>query len=88
MNDIVQSQEKSMESHLQFLFRVRGLKSKSFRNKVRSTNGILWVGGVGLQIKKEPWRELGYFLELHTIVSAKYKLFHFLWRYGQIDEAS
>ena len=45
-------------------------------------------GGVGLQIKKEPWRELGYFLELHTIESAKCNLFHFLWRYGQIDEAS
>ena len=43
---------------------------------------------MGLQIKKEPWRELGYFPELHTIVSAKCKLFHFLWRYGQIDEAT
>ena len=43
---------------------------------------------MGLQIKKEPWREHGYFLELHTIVSAKCKLFHFLWKYGQIDEAT
>ena len=77
-----------MEGHLQFQFKVRGLKSKSFRNKVRSTNGISRGGGVGLQNKKEPWREHGYFLELHTIVSAKCKLFHFLWKYGQIDEAS
>ena len=83
MNDIVQSQEKAMEGHLQFLFKVRG-----FRNKVRSTNGILLGGGVGLQNKKEPWREHEYFLELYTIVSAKCKLFHFLWKYGQIDEAS
>ena len=87
MNDIVQSQEKSVEGHLQFLFKVRDLKSKSFRNKVRSTNGILW-GNVGLQNKKEPWGEHGYFLELHTIVSAKCKLFHFLWKYRQIDEAN
>ena len=49
--------------------------------------GILW-GDVGLQNKKEPWGEHGYFLELHTIVSAKCKLFHFLWKYGQIDEAN
>ena len=34
MNDIVQSQEKSMEGDLQFLLKVRGLKSKSFINKV------------------------------------------------------
>ena len=30
-----------------FIFEVRGLKSKSFRNKVRSTNGIFFVGGGG-----------------------------------------
>ena len=47
MNDIVQSQEKSMKGHLQFLFKVRGRKSESFRNKVQSTNGILWGGGGG-----------------------------------------
>ena len=91
MNDIVQSQEKSMKGHLQFLFKVRGLKSESFRNKVQSTNGILLGGGgvVVLQNKTEPWREHGYFLELHTIVSAKCKLlFHFLWKYGQIDDAN
>ena len=87
MNDIEQSQENSIEGQLQFLLKVRGLKSKSFRNKVRSTNGILW-GGVGLQNKTDPWREHGYFLELHTIVRAKCKLFHFLWKYGQIDEAN
>ena len=47
------------------------------------------MGGVlGLQNKKQPLREHGYFLELHTIVSAKCKLFHFLWKYGQLDEAS
>ena len=45
-------------------------------------------GGVGLQNKKDPWREHGYFLELHTIVRAKCKLFHFQWKYGQIDEAN
>ena len=33
MNDIVQSQEKSMEGHLQVLFKVRGLKSKSLVTK-------------------------------------------------------
>ena len=43
MNDIVQSQEKSMEGHLQFLFKVRSLKCKSFRKKVQSTNGIFVV---------------------------------------------
>ena len=48
-----------------------------------------WGGGLGLQNKTEPWREHGYFLELHTIVSAKCKLlFHFLWKYGQIDDAN
>ena len=31
-------------------------------------------GVVGLQNKTEPWREHGYFLELHTIVSAKCKI--------------
>ena len=69
MNDIVHSQEKSMEGHLQFLFKVR-------------------VKGGGASNQKRAWREHGYFLDLHTIVSAKYKLFHFLWKYGQIDEAS
>ena len=58
MNDIVQSQEKSMEGHLQFLFKVRGLNSKRFRNKVRSTNGIL-RGDVGLQNEK---RAMGGFM--------------------------
>ena len=43
---------------------------------------------MGLQNRKKPWGEHGYFLELHTIVSAKCKLFHFLWKYGQIDEAN
>ena len=52
MNDIVQSQEKSMEGHLQFLFKVRGLKSKIFRNKVRSTNEILWGVGWGFKSKQ------------------------------------
>ena len=47
MNDIVQSQEKSMEGHLQFLFKVRGLKSKSFGNQVRRTNEIFFFGGGG-----------------------------------------
>ena len=42
---------------------------------------------MGLENKKEPWREHGYFLELHTIVSAKCKLFHFLWKYRQIVES-
>ena len=45
-------------------------------------------GGVGLQNRKKPWGEHGCFLELHTIVSAKCKLFHFLWKYRQIDEAN
>ena len=71
MNDIVQSQEKSMEGHLQVLFKVRGLKSKSLETKYEAPMKFCG-GGVGLQIRKEPWRELGYFL----------------WRYGQIDEAS
>ena len=35
MNDIVQSQEKSMEGHLQFLFKVRGLKSKSTKQSTK-----------------------------------------------------
>ena len=45
MNDIVQSQDKSMEGHLQFLLKVRGLKGKSFRNKVRSTK-LEFCGGM------------------------------------------
>ena len=54
MNDIVQSQDKSMEGHLQFLLKVRGLKGKSFRNKVRSTK-LEFCEDVGLQNKKEPY---------------------------------
>ena len=78
MNDIVQSQEKSMEGHLQFLLKVRGLKVPNWN----------FVGGCGASKQKRAMGEHGYFLELHTIESAKYKLFHFLWKYGQIDEAN
>ena len=42
------------------------------------------MGGCGASKQKRAMGEHGYFLELHTIVSAKYKL----WKYGQIDEAN
>ena len=51
MNDIVQSQHKSMEGHLQFLLKVRGLKGKSFRNKVQSTK-LEFCGGCGASKQK------------------------------------
>ena len=41
-----------MEGHLQFLLKVRGLKGKSFRSKVRSSNGILWGEGGGASKQK------------------------------------
>ena len=89
MNDIVQSQEKSMEGLLQFLFKVRGLKSKSFRNKERTTNEILWEGGWGFKTKKSHGGNMDIFWNCTlAFVSAKYKLFHFLWKYGQIDKAN
>ena len=55
MNDIVQSQDKSMEGHLQFLLKVRGLKGKSFRNKVRSTK-LEFCGGCGASKQKKNHR--------------------------------
>ena len=77
-----------MEGHLQFLLKVRGLKGKSFRNKVRSTK-LKFCGGMwGFKTKKSHGRNMDIFLGLHTTVSAKCKLFHFLWKYGQIDEAN
>ena len=45
-------------------------------------------GGFGASKQKKIMGEHGYFLELRKIVSAKCKLFHFLWKYGQIDEAN
>ena len=72
MNDIVQSQEKSMEGHLQFLLKVRGLKSKSFGNQVRSTKEILCGGGGGAlkeeRAMEETWIFSVFLLYLQTIL--------------------
>ena len=51
MTDIVQSQEKSMEGHPQFLLKVRGLKSKSLKQSTKHQWNFVG-GGVGLQNKK------------------------------------
>ena len=63
---------------------------KVLETKYKATMEFCGGGGVVLlQNKTEPWREHGYFLELHAVVSAKCKLlFHFLWKYGQIDDAN
>ena len=50
VNDIVHSQEKSMEGHLQFLFKVR---VKVLETKYEAPNWNFVGGGMGLQIKKE-----------------------------------
>jgi len=44
-----------------------------------------FCGGCGASKQKRAMGGTWIFSELHTIVSAKCKLFHFLWKYGEID---